>query len=61
MELVLGCSLVIVGEGDGNDWSNPKINFVFVIHKHLFVICVCVAHFFVPKLILWANTNLTRD
>jgi hypothetical protein len=26
-----------------------------------FVICVCVAHFSVPKLIVWANTNLTRD
>jgi hypothetical protein len=31
-------------------WSNPKTNFVFVIHKHLFVICVCVALFFHSKI-----------
>ena len=31
-------------------WSDPKNNFVFVIHKHLFVICVCVAHFFRSKI-----------
>ncbi len=31
------------------DWSDPKTLFVFVIHKHLFVICVCVPHFFRSK------------
>ncbi len=32
----------------GRYWSDPKINFVFVIHKHLFVFCVC--HFFRSKI-----------
>ena len=32
------------------DWSDPKTLFVFVIHKHKFVICVCVAHFFCSKI-----------
>jgi hypothetical protein len=31
-------------------WSEPKINFVFVINKDLFVFCICVAHFFHSKI-----------
>jgi hypothetical protein len=31
------------------NWSVPKINFMFVIHKHLFVICVCVTQICSPK------------
>ncbi len=42
-------------------WIVPKTLFVFVIHKHLFVFCVCVALFSTPKSILRADTNLTRD
>ncbi len=35
--------------GGLRQWSDPKTLFVFVIHKHKFVICVCVAHFFRSK------------
>jgi hypothetical protein len=40
------------GWKQGHHWSLPKILFVFVNHKHLFVICVCDSHNFVPKIIL---------
>jgi hypothetical protein len=32
--------------------SVPKINFMFVIHKHLFVVCVCVTQICGPRLYL---------
>ncbi len=34
---------------NGANWSVPKINFMFVIHKHLFVICVCDTQICGPK------------
>ncbi len=34
----------------GGNWSVPKIEFVFVLHKHKFVICVCESQTCVPKI-----------
>jgi hypothetical protein len=46
------CTISLELEGR-HYWSLPKILFVFVNHKHLFVICVCDSHnYFVPKIIL---------
>ena len=42
-------------------WSDPRIKFVLVIHKHLFVF-VCVIQFLCgPKIIMFACTKVVHD
>ncbi len=42
-------------------WSDPKIKFVFVQHKHKMWFVLVLHLFFVPKINLCVNTNLARD
>jgi hypothetical protein len=42
-------------------WSVPKINFVFVMHKHKIVICVCDAQICGPKINFAFCINSTCD
>ena len=44
-----------------SDWSDPRIIFVFVLHKRLFVFVQAIRLCAVPELNFVAGTNVGRD